>query len=67
MRYIIPSSVKVNIFSDEKKYLSASVLMAQFGRIEHLGGNLFNKQFSTRVYLSPTTGNITDIELNEPE
>ena len=41
--------------------------MAQFGRIEHLGGNLFNNQFATRVYLSPTTGNITDIELNEPE
>lgn len=67
LRYVIPSSVKVNIFSDEKNYLSASVLMAQFGRIEHLGGDLFNKQYSTRVFLSPTTGNILNIEANAPE
>ena len=36
--------------------------MAQFGRVEHLGGDLFNKKSTTRVYLSPSTGAITKIE-----
>ena len=46
--------------------LSQDVPMAQFGRIEQLGGDLFNKRYNTRVFLSPVTGGISRIEADQP-
>ena len=37
------------------------VSIAQFGRIEHLGGDLFNKRFTTQVQLYSETGGIKKI------
>lgn len=67
VRYIIPSRASVRVFSDEEEYVSQSVAMAQFGRVEHLGGELFNKKETTHLQLSPVTGNIVRIEAEKPE
>ena len=40
--------------------------MAQFGRVEHLGGELFNKRYTTKVLLSPTTGGILRLDAEQP-
>ena len=37
-------------------------MLSQLGRIEHLGGDLFNKRFTTHVLLSPVTGGIQRID-----
>ena len=58
LRYINPSKVDVRIFTDDRNFASESIPMAQFGRVEHLGGELFNKKYSTRITLSPETGAI---------
>lgn len=67
VRYNIPSRAKVRVFTDEKDYASTTFQLAQFGRVEHLGGDLFNKKFTTHVYLSPVTGNIVKIDAARPE
>ena len=37
----------------------------EFGRIEHLGGVLFNKKFNTKVRLSPITGRVEKLDLEQ--
>lgn len=61
LRYVLPSRVKVRIFTDTRELASRSFPMAQFGRIEHLGGELFNKKFTTTLKLSGQTGGIEQI------
>lgn len=67
VRYIVPGKAEVQIFDNEKQYANMPVSIAQFGRIEHLGGDLFNKRFTTQVQLYPETGGIKKIsgELSE--
>ncbi len=67
VRYIVPSRVEVKVFNDEREFVSQSFPMAQFGRVEHLGGELFNKKNTTHVQLSPVTGGIAKIEAERPE
>lgn len=65
LRYCNPSSALVKIFTSERTLYEESIPIAQFGRIEHLGGVLFNKKFNTRVTLSPITGSIENIDLEQ--
>lgn len=67
LRYSLPSRVKVSVFTDKESLASSSFPMAQFGRVEHLGGELFNKKNTTHVQLSPATGGIVKIEAEQPE
>ena len=67
LRYVIPSRVNVKIFTDKEEYASEAIPMAQFGRVEHLGGELFNKKYTTRITLSPETGGILHVEAEKPE
>lgn len=67
LRYMIAGMARVSVFTDEKTYVSASLPMAQFGRVEHLGGELFNKKYTTHVKLSPTTGAIEKIDAKSPD
>lgn len=66
LRYIVPSSVLVKIFDAKREWISGSFPMAQFGRVEHLGGELFNKRFTTKVTLSPTTGGLLRLDAEQP-
>ncbi len=67
LRYVVPGNATVSITSGKRQYASATLPLAQFGRIEHLGGDLFNKKYTTRVTLSPSTGGILRIDADIPE
>ena len=67
LRYVIPGQVEVKVFTDEQNYASEIIPMAQFGRVEHLGGELFNKKYTTRITLSPETGSLVHVEADQPE
>lgn len=68
LRYIIPGRANITITTENgQECTSQSIPMAQFGRIEHLGGELFNKKNTTHVLLSPVTGGISKIEAEKPE
>lgn len=62
LRYCLPGRASITVAGEESTLVDVSVPFAQFGRIEHLGGELFNKKFTTSVLLSPITGGITRID-----
>ena len=51
MRYMVPGRAEVKLCADNAELLSQTLPLAQFGRVEHLGGDLFNKKYTTRVTL----------------
>ena len=65
LRYVVPANIGISIFEEDNTLWSKTVPMAQFGNIEHLGGDLFNKRFTTKVTLSPSTGGIVKVEGEE--
>lgn len=65
LRYRIPSNATVRIFDNERVWFDGIIPIAQFGRIEHLGGVLFNKKFNTKVRLSPITGRVEKLDLEQ--
>ena len=67
LRYVVPANVELSVTSGDEVWAKQVVPMAQFGQIEHLGGELFNKKFTTHVQLSPVTGGIVNIEAERPE
>lgn len=67
LKYIVPSRAKISIFTDQNEMTTQTFPMAQFGNVEHLGGELFNKKETTHVQLSPVTGNISKIEAAQPK
>lgn len=63
LRYCVPSQARITLTNaDGQNLYSASVPFAQIGRVESLGGELFNKKTSTHLLLHPTTGGILRIE-----
>ncbi len=66
VRYNVPSDVDVKIFDGDKVYVSATYPMGQFGNVEHLGAELFNKKMETQVFVNPVTGGIDNLKLPEP-
>ena len=67
VRYILPGRAEVQLRWGNKKSTSLELPMSQFGRLEHLGGDLFNKQFTTKVIFSPDNGGIQKIDMKQPE
>ena len=65
VRYRVPGRAHIYISNDEKKVIEVMLPVAQFGNIEHLGGNLFDKKTTTHVRLNPITGNIQTITQDE--
>ena len=48
--------MRATIFQGVQPIHSAEHPCAQFGNVELLGGNLFNRRFTTRLWLSPVSG-----------
>lgn len=63
LRYRIPGRARIVLSNTTNKVIEFTAPVAQFGKIEHLGGDLFNKKFTTRVRLNPVTGNIEKIDI----
>ncbi|MBP5337751.1 MAG: DUF4831 family protein [Prevotella sp.] len=54
--YIIPGRMRATIFQGVQPIQSTEHPCAQFGNVELLGGNLFNRRFTTHLWLSPVSG-----------
>lgn len=67
LRYNVPSEVAISIFAGNHEFTHAVYPMGQFGYVEHLGGDLFNKKNMTRVSLHPTNGGLKKIEAASPQ
>ena len=67
VRYTLPGMATLEIFCAERKLASPRLPLAQFGRVEHLGGDLFNKKYTTKIIFSPETGGIRKIDAESPK
>lgn len=67
IRYNVPSQAEIKIYSLNTAYASGIFPIAQFGNVEHLGAELFNKKMETQVYFDPSTGGIAKLKLPTPE
>lgn len=63
LRYRVPGRAKIVLENNEIPILEFTSPIAQYGHIEHLGKELFNKKYTTKVKLNPITGNIEKIYL----
>lgn len=66
LRYRIPGRARIVLANSSENVLEFTSPIAQFGKVEHLGGELFNKKFTTHVRLNPITGNIDHIDIPAP-
>ena len=67
LRYIVPGEATITLTHGKRQLATTTLPLAQFGRVEHLGGDLFNKRYTTRVTLSPSTGGILRIDADNPQ
>lgn len=65
LRYRVPSNAAIRVVEGERVWVDTQLPIAQFGRVEHLGGVLFNKKFNTKVRLSPITGRVEKLDLEQ--
>ena len=68
VRYCIPSQVTLKLYDRNQTYAEITTPLAQFGRIEYLSSELFNKRQTTHVTFYPTTGaikRVTDANIME--
>ncbi|MGN0220678.1 MAG: DUF4831 family protein [Prevotella sp.] len=63
----VPGKIKVSILKGTKPMGSFELHAAQYGYTELLSGDLFNKKYTTRVILNPTTGAVNKLEAEQPK
>ncbi len=61
VRYNIASEANIKIYSRSKKFIDYNTPIAQFGRVEVLSNELFNKRVMTQVFFNQTTGTLKKI------
>lgn len=66
LRYRIPGRAHVIVANTKEVVFEQNYFLAQFGHVVHLGGELFNKKFTTKVQFNPITGNIKKIDMATP-
>ena len=63
LRYCVPGVARVKIMDSGKQiFYNATIPVAQFGKVEYLGGDIFNKNMKTQVFFDAATGGIKEIK-----
>ena len=63
----VPGKMKSTIFDATGELVTSEFPAAQFGNVELLSGALFNKRYTTHLWLNPVTGAIDRLEAEEPK
>lgn len=65
--YNVPGKMQITIFKGNDLVSQEDFPAAQFGNVELLSGDLFNKHYGTRLWLNPVTGGIDRLEAEQPK
>ena len=65
--YNVPGKLRSIIYDGNNTISREDFPAAQFGNVELLSGDLFNKHYGTRLWLNPVTGNIDKLEAEQPK
>lgn len=63
----VPAKMRSTILSGTEQVATNEFPCAQFGNIELLSGELFNKHYTTHLWLNPTTGAVDRLEAEQPK
>lgn len=63
----VPGRMRVTLYQGIDAVLSAELPAAQFGNVELLSGELFNKRYTTHLWLNPLTGGVERLEAEQPK
>ena len=63
----IPGRLRTTIYQGINQLQTAEFPAPQFGHVELLSGDLFNKRYTTRLWLSPLTGAVERLEADIPK
>ena len=63
----VPGKMKTSIYNADGVIVTNEFPAAQFGNVELLSGALFNKRYTTRLWLNPVTGAIDRLEAEQPK
>ena len=59
--------MKASIYNAEGVIVTNEFPAAQFGNVELLSSALFNKRYTTRLWLNPVSGAIDRLEADQPK
>lgn len=62
----VPGRIRVSVTNGTKTVLASDFLAGQFGNVELLSGDLFNKRYTTHVLLNPVTGGMEKLDAEMP-
>ena len=65
--YNVPGKMRSTIYKGNEQLASDDFPAGQFGKVELLEGELFNKHYGTRLWLNPLTGAIDKLEAERPK
>lgn len=63
----VPGKMKASIYNTEGVIVTNEFPAAQFGNVELLSGALFNKRYTTHLWLNPVSGAIDRLEAEQPK
>jgi hypothetical protein len=63
----VPGKMRSTIFQGDNKFSEKEFPAPQFGNVELLSGELFNKRYTTHLWLNPLTGAVDRLTADEPK
>lgn len=63
----VPGRMRLSLYQGVDLIQTAEHPAAQFGNVELLSGELFNKRYTTRLWLNPVTGAVDRLEAEQPK
>lgn len=63
----VPGKMRVTLYNGIEQLQSMELPAPQFGRVELLSGELFNKRYTTHLWLNPISGAIDKLEAEQPK
>lgn len=63
----IPGRLRSTVSDTQKTLITTEFSAGQFGNVELLSGALFNKRYTTRLWLHPLSGAIEKLEAEQPK
>ena len=63
----VPGRMRVTLYQGIEAVLNTELPAPQFGNVELLSGDLFNKRYTTHLWLNPLTGGVERLEAEQPK
>ena len=63
----IPGRLRSTVTDGQRAIISGEFPAGQFGNVELLSGSLFNKRYTTRLWLNPLSGAIERLDAEQPK